>query len=134
MCNPHRAMLKMKWFPLFLLPVLLAGCVSSSITNLTSTRQPRNPTGLYPIDYEWSTSQQTIRPDTITPYVVVGFDFYKMHQTLKMTNRWEVLIPVPADKNSVNYYFKVDYDYNRIGKPGKQSLRSPGYKLYVTEK
>ena len=63
-------MLKMKWFPLFLLPVLLASCVHSSITNLTSTHQPRNAAGLYPVEYEWDTSQQTIRPDTITPYAV----------------------------------------------------------------
>jgi hypothetical protein len=114
-----------------ILPILLAGCVSTTLTNLTATSQQRNPKDLYLIEYEWQSNQQTIRPDSVQPFVVVGFDSYEMRQTLKMTNRWEVLVPVPKDKNVVVYRFKVDYEYNKFGGVGKASKNSPEYKLYI---
>src|SRR6185436_16269881 len=93
---------------LVVLPVLLlAGC-TTTLTNLTATSQPRNPKDLYLIEYEWDTTQQTVKPDTIQPFVVVGFDSYEMRQTPKMTNRWEALVPVPQDKDVLVYRFKVD--------------------------
>ena len=112
------------------LPLLLLGCVTS-VTNLTATGQPRNSNNLYLVEYQWDTSQQTVKPDSIKPYVVVGFDTYEMRPTLKMTNRWEALVPVPPEKNVITYWFKVDYEYARFGKPGKDSKRSEEYKLYV---
>lgn len=121
-----------KWIGLCLLltAFVLAGCVTT-VTNLTATTQPRNPKNLYLIEYQWDTTQQTIRPSSIQPYVVIGFDTYEMRPTLKLTNRWEALVPVPPDKNVITYRFKVDYEYSRFGKPGKASKGSPEYKLYI---
>jgi hypothetical protein len=50
-----------------------------------------------------------------------------------MTNRWETYVPVTADKDSILYHFKVNYMYNRFGKPGEGSILSPEYKLIVTK-
>lgn len=121
-----------KWFGLclLLLAAALAGCVTT-VTNLTATTQPRNPNNLYLIEYQWDSNEQTIKQDTIKPFVITGFDTYEMRPTMKMTNRWEVLVPVPADKNVITYRFKVDYEYGRFGKPGKASKGSPEYKLYI---
>ena len=121
-----------KWISLCLLmaALVLAGCVTT-ITNLTATTQPRNANNLYPIEYQWDTTQQTIRPDTIKPFVVIGFDSYEMQPTLRMTNRWEALVPVAPDKSSVTYRIKVDYEYGRFGKPGMASKTTPEYKLYI---
>jgi hypothetical protein len=124
-------LIRRHFWPLILLPWLLVGCASSKVTNLTPTKEPRNPNHLYLVEYQWNSDQQTIRPTSITPYVVVGFDFYPMRHTPKMTNRWEAFIPVPQGKKSITYHFKVDYDYNRFGKPGKGSKLSPEYKLVV---
>jgi hypothetical protein len=121
-----------KWIGLCLLAgaLFVAGCVTT-VTNLTATTQPRNSSNLYPIEYQWNTTQQTVRPDTIQPYVVVGFDLYEMRPTLRMTNRWEALVPVPPDKNVITYRFKVDYEYNRFGERGKASKSTEEYKLYI---
>jgi len=119
-----------KLLALAVVPVLLLGC-ATTLTNLTATSQPRNPKGLYLIEYAWDTTEQTIKPDTIKPYVVVGFDTYEMTQTLKMTNRWEALVPAGPDKDVIVYKFKVDYEYARFGKPGKASKSSEEYKLYI---
>ena len=121
-----------KWIGLCLLlaAAALAGCVTT-VTNLTATTQHRNANNLYLIEYQWDTTQQTIKPETIQPYVIVGFDTYEMRPTLRMTNRWEALVPISADKSAINYRFKVDYEYARFGPPGKSSKNSPEYKLYI---
>ena len=122
-----------KWIGLCLLvsAVVFTGCVTTTVTNLTSTTQPRNPNNLYLIEYQWDTTQQTIRPESIQPFVVVGFDTYEMRPTLRMNNRWEALVPISADKSVITYRFKVDYEFARFGKPGKDSKASPEYKLYI---
>ena len=56
-----------KWigFCLMMTALALAGCVTT-VTNLTATSQARNPNNLYLIEYQWDTTQQTIRPDSIS--------------------------------------------------------------------
>jgi hypothetical protein len=114
-----------------LLLLTLVGCASTTLTNLTATTQPRNPNNLYLIEYQWDSNQQAIRPDTIKPVVVSGYDTYEMRPVLGMTNRWEALVPIPPTKDTLSYGFKVDYEYNRFGKPGKSSVRSPDYTLHI---
>jgi hypothetical protein len=119
--------------PLVLLSWLVVGCSTSKVTNLTPSREMRNPNNLYLVEYQWNSLDQTIRPDTITPYVVVGFDFYPMRRTPKMTNRWEAYIPVAANQKSISYHFRVDYDYNSFGKERKGSQLSAEYKMQLGE-
>ena len=127
-------MLKLKNGLLFVcLAILALGCASTNVTNLTPTKVKRTPNNLYHVEYQWNSNQQTLRPDTITPTVVVGMESYPMRKVPKMQNRWEAFIPVPPDKNSVNYHFKIDYDYNRFGKTGKDSKLSPEYKLVIED-
>ncbi len=122
-----------KKFLLFLLaPLLLAGC--STITNLTPSQQTRNATGLYPVEAAWDSRQQSIRPDSFKPSVMVGLQSYPMRKTPLMRNRWETLVPVPANKNSVNYRFKFDFEYNAIPAPQPESKLSREYRLEILDK
>jgi hypothetical protein len=127
-------MLTIKRLIAWTLPSLaLLGCATSTITNLTSTQQPRNPTGQYLVEYAWDSNDATIHPDTITPYILIGFEVFKMQPTPKVKNRWETYIPVKANESFVRYRFRVDYEFNQFGKPGKGSKLSPEYKLIVTD-
>jgi hypothetical protein len=110
--------------------IACAGC-TSVITNLTPSTLPRNPTGQYLVEMKLDTRQQTMRAESVTPYVVSGFNEYKMRQTPKMGNRWEAYIPVAATDDIAYYRFKVDYEYNRFGEPGSGSIRSEDYKLTI---
>ena len=114
-----------------MLTLLLASCTTSLITNLTPSTLPRNPSGQYLVEMKLDSSQQTLRPESIKAFVLVGFESYPMRATLKMTNRWEALVPIPADKDSIIYHFKVDYEYNKFGKPGQGSRLSPECKLTI---
>src|SRR6185295_10608009 len=107
----------MKRFLLLLLaPLLLTGC-ATTFTNLTPKQQVRNANNLYPVEVAFTTRQQSLRWETIRPFVNIGSDFYPMRQTLRMSDRWEALVPVPADKNSVQYRYKFDFKYNAMGLP-----------------
>ena len=120
-----------KLFPLMLLAAFLTSCATTTITNLTPTQYPRNPSGQYLVEMQITSEQQTLRPETIKPYVVVGTQSYPMAQTRKTMNRWEAMIPIASDKTGIAFHYKVDYQYNKFGKPGEGSLRSQDYPLVV---
>jgi hypothetical protein len=113
---------------------LVVGCGTSRVTNLTTTRVPRNATGMYPVEFAWDSNQQTMIPGTVKPFVVVGYDFYPMRPSLGISNRWETVVPVGPDKNSLIYHFKVEYDYRTFGKAAHSSKLSPSYKLEIVDK
>jgi hypothetical protein len=118
--------------PVCLLTILIASCTTKVVTNLTPSQLPRNPSGQYLVEMKLDSKQQTLREESITPQVVSGFNTYPMRPTLKMTDRWEALVPVPANQDSLVYHFKVDYEYNKFGsKPGQGSLTSEQYKLNI---
>jgi hypothetical protein len=95
---------------------------------------PRNPNGIYLFEVALDTRQQTLRQETIKPYVLIGSSTYPMQSALMLNNRWEALVPVPATNKFVNYRYKFDYDYNRFGQRGSNSKLSPQYQLEISEK
>ncbi len=126
------AVMMKKYLPLLLAPLLLSGC--NSITNLTTSQQRRNPDGLYSFAVVWETQQQSLRKDSIKPRVMIDFEAYPMELAPVLKNRWEVLIPIPADKKYVRYRYKFDYLYNSIPRPVTSSKLSPTYQLEILEK
>jgi hypothetical protein len=121
-----------KSLSLLSLSLLLAGC-ATQLTNLTPQQQVRNADNLYPVEVAFDSRQQTIRWQSIQPKIVVGTQFYDMHPTPLMTNRWEGAIPVPPGTSVVHYRYKFDFRYNRMGQPGNDSAVSPEYTLQILE-
>jgi hypothetical protein len=119
-----------KILPLLLAPFLLGGC-AATFTNLTPTQQARNANNLYPVEVSLASRQQTLRWNSIQPHIVVGNDAYPMHPTPLMTNRWEGLIPVPADVNAVHYHYKFDFLDNAFGPAQPDSASSAEYTLRI---
>lgn len=111
--------------------LLVAGCVTNTVTNLTATEVPRSPTGMYRVEYQWDSSQQTVRPNSIKPTVLVGFNQHEMKQVMKTANRFEAWVPIPAGQSEISYRFKVDYQYTAFGNPKNASKLSQDYKLIV---
>ncbi len=120
----------------FILMVCMAGFFAAgctTITNLTPSQLPRDPNNMYRVEAAWKTHQQTIRENTIKAFVMIGPNFYPMERTPLMTNRWEGLIPVPPDQDSVYYRFKFEYMVNAIPSPYPDSKLSPEYKLKIVD-
>jgi len=112
--------------------LLLAGC-ASTITNLSAQRQPRNADNLYPVEVSLDSRQQSLKWETVQPYVITGTESYPMRPVKHMRNRWECLVPVPAGVSSISYHYKFDYQYNDFGGPKKGSAASHSYKLQILE-
>jgi len=113
--------------------LLLAGC-TTSITNLTPSAQPRNANHIYPFEVAYKTTHDSVRKDTLKPYVMVGNDLYPMRPTPKIQNRWEALVPIPAGTNYLYYRYKFDYNYARMPKAGENSRLSPTYQMEIVNK
>ena len=119
---------------LAVLPILLlAGC-ATTFTRVTPLEQPRNPDNQYPVEVIFNSSQQSLRWDSIQPYVLVNGATYPMRPVPMMQNRWDGFVPVPPGTNSVSYRFKFDYLSNAFGTPPQpNSVFSPEYKLTIID-
>jgi hypothetical protein len=121
-----------KFFGLLMLSALLTGC--TSITNLAPTYYPRDPSGFYRVEAEWSTQRQVVRPDSLKPLVVVNtVDTYPMQPVPLVADRWQAYIPVPADKDLVLYHYKFDFLDNAFGGPRPNSIMSRDYELHIKQ-
>lgn len=128
----HASMTKyIRHLILFTLPLLLVGCATSTITNLTPAQMSRNADGLYPVEAVWQSSQQSVIQDSIKPYVVVGLEAYPMRPTPLLQNRWETLVPIPASKDHIYYQFKFDYEYKGMPARRSDSVLSPEQRLDI---
>ena len=121
-----------KFLPL--LPVLLLTGCAATFTRLTPDQQPRNANNLYPVEVSFDTKQQSVRWDSVKPYVLVKGELYPLRPVPVVPNRWEGLVPVPPTANGVTYRFKFDYLYNNFGtEPKPDSAFSPEYNLQITD-
>jgi hypothetical protein len=125
----------MKWkkFLLVLPALLITGC-TATFTNLTPLQQTRNSNNLYPVEVAFVSSSQTLRWDSIHPYVLVNGQLYDLHQTQLMTNRWEGYVPAAPTDGSVTYRYKFDYLFNDFSaQPRPNSAYSPAYNLQILD-
>jgi len=63
--------------------LLLTGC-AGMFTRLTPLQQSRNASNLYPVEVAFNSQQQSLRWETIQPYVLVNGELYPMHQVQKV--------------------------------------------------
>ena len=113
--------------------LLLAGC-ASTFTRLTPLQQPRNSNNLYPVEVAFHSTQQSLRWETIQPFVLANGELYPLRQVPIVQNRWEGFVPVPPGVNSIDYRFKFAYKYNSVGSaPQPASAVSPAYKLNIVD-
>jgi hypothetical protein len=134
LCNAT-GMIWKKFLPLLSLVavLLLTGC-AATFTRVTPLQQPRNANNLYPVEVIFNSDQQSLRWDSIKPYVLANGELYPMRPVPVVQNRWEGLVPVPPTANSVNYRFKFEYLYNNFGtEPKPSSAVSPSYILKIVE-
>jgi hypothetical protein len=117
-----------------ILPVLLlAGC-TTQFTRLSPLEQPRSANNFYPVEVQFNSTQQSLRWESIRPYVLVDGELYPLHEVPMVDNRWEGFVSVPPDTNEVDFRFKFDYLYNSMGsQPKPSSAYSPLYKMKIID-
>ena len=114
--------------------LLLTGC-AATFTRLSPLQQPRSPNNLYLVEVAFNSQQQSLRWESVQPYVLVNGESYPMRPEPLVQNRWEGYVPVPLGVNSVDYRFKFDYKYNAVGtKPKSGSAYSSAYRLTIIDR
>ena len=112
---------------------LLAGCTTSTITNLTPRELPWSQTGLYPVEAMFRSNQRTLDSASIKPMVIFNNQAFPMRQTQLTQGRWETLVLIPDGTRVINYHFKFDYDYSAVLMRGADSKLSPPYQLQIVD-
>jgi len=113
--------------------LLLTGC-ASQFTRLTPLQQPRNASTQYPVEVAFNSKQQSLRWESIQPYVLVNGQPSALRHVALVQNRWEGFVSVPPGVNTVEYRFKFDYKYNAVAKgPTSGTALSPIYKLTIVD-
>ena len=108
-----RCVIMLKKFLAVLPLLLLTGC-ATTFTRLTPLEQPRNSNNLYPVEVVFNSSQQSLRWESIQPYVLVNGALYPMRQVPMMQNRWDGFVPVPPGTNSVKLPFQIRLSLQRF--------------------
>jgi hypothetical protein len=113
--------------------LLLTGC-AGQFTRLTPLQQTRNPSNQYSVEVAFNSKQQSLRWETIQPYILANGQAYAMRPEPLVQNRWQGYVPVPPGVNGVEYRFKFEYKYNAVGTgPKASSAISPIYKLTIVD-
>lgn len=111
-----------------LLLVLLPGC-AVKLTNLTPSVLPRSAAGYYPFEVAVTSQEKAVKWDTLEAFVRIGEDSYPMQRTPLLTNRWEALVPLPAETQAIEYRYEFRFQKAAMGGPAPASAESPSYKL-----
>lgn len=117
---------------LLALAALATGCSTTRVTNLTPYEAKRDPSGLYPFEATFHTTQTTVIHESLKAYVVIDQNFYPMKPTEIVEGRWETLVPIDEKKKKVYYRYKFDYNVNSLtGVPEGSSKLSEPYQLEI---
>jgi len=65
-------------------------------TGLSPLQQSRNASNLYQVEVAFNSQQQSLRWETIQPYVLVNGELYPLRQVPLVKNRWEGFVPGAA--------------------------------------
>lgn len=130
--------MEMRYKMLMVLGLALAVSGCTSITNLGSDHHVRNASGLYPVAIGWDSNQRSLLPETLKPVVQLDYQSPTFRE-IPMTpvpgavNCWAAQVPVPKGVNFLNYRVKMNFQYAKIPKPGKDSRLSPPYQFQIID-
>jgi hypothetical protein len=89
--------------------LLLSGC-GLTITNLTPTTVPANPSQIYTVTARFHTDSDRIPADSIHPRIIIDGQSYDMtRSTTAGSDLWEFEYQLPVGRPTAAYYFIADY-------------------------
>ncbi len=89
--------------------MLLCGCATMSLTNLTPSSLPENPSGIYTFTLRVTPKSGTVVPDSIAPHVVVGSQSHDMKKSDSVPGIYEFDYKLPSGQDNIRYYYLVNY-------------------------
>jgi hypothetical protein len=108
------------FFPTLLCSTLfLLGC-SVKIANMTPTRVPTNPSGIYTLSAKAELQNKAIDEGSLSAYVVVDGEQHPMARSEMGNGFYDFDYDIPSDRDSARFYYIVHYRLRTLGdKPGE---------------
>ena len=111
--------------------LLVSGC--ASVTNLTPSQVPRDESGLYPFEMIFNTKATSVAHDSVQTLFNAGWRADPDGAHSAFDQSLEVLAPIPAGKELVNYQYKVNYQWKDLGKRKENSKLSEPFELRIQD-
>src|SRR5258708_2966955 len=89
---------------------LLAGCESVTLTNLTPTSMPENPSQIYTFTLRVTARTNSVLQASVLPHLVIDGQSFEMKRSALGESLYEFEYQLPAGRDAVSYYFLVNYD------------------------
>ena len=89
--------------------LVLAGCQSMVLSNLTPASLPENPSQIYTITLRATPKTTAIVEGSVTPTIVIDGQSHSMTKSPLGENLWEFDYQLPPGRDQIAYYFLVDY-------------------------
>ena len=87
----------------------LAGCDDVTLTNLTPSTLPENPSQIYTITLRARRFAGAVQENSIRASLVVNGQNFQMHKSRLGEDLFECDYQLPAGQDKMTYYFLVDY-------------------------
>ena len=117
-----------------LLFLVLTGCATSTIVNLTPPSLPKSEDGLYRFEASWESNQRSILEESLQAFVVLDGVQYPMEPVSVADHRWEALLPLSSSSRTDHLYqLKFNYLSKQFPQPKPDSLRSEAFSLEIEE-
>ncbi len=89
--------------------MLLSGCSAVTLTNLTSSSIPENPSGIYTFTLRVVKNFDNVQDGSISARIVVDGQTFPMRRSTISPDVFEFEYQLPAGRNAVAYYYLVQY-------------------------
>ena len=116
-----------------LLFLVLTGCATSTVVNLTPPSLPKSEDGLYRFEASWESNQPSILEESLQAFVVLDGVQYPMEPVPVADHRWEALLPLSSSRTDHLYQLKFNYLSKQFPQPKPDSLRSEAFSLEIEE-
>lgn len=128
--------MKTKNIPIFLLLLsafILAGC-DLAVTNLTPSKVPENPSGIYTVSMSARIRDGSVIESTVAPQVVINGRTEYMHTNPNNPRIYDYDYSMPYGQNEVAYYYVIDYQTVVHNEIRERQLTSDLYTLGIVNR
>jgi hypothetical protein len=102
----------------------LSGCATVTLTNLTPSSLPENPSGIYTFTLRVIPKSSAVVSDSISPKVVVGAEPHDMKRSDVSTELFEYDYKPPYSTSDIAYYYLVTYNTTSHAESGPRQAYS----------
>lgn len=95
--------------------LVLAGCSTPSITNMTAPSLTPNASNIYLITARIKPRASNVVPDSVVAKLIIDGNAYKMTKAPQLANVYEYEFQAPAGVTELRYYFLIEYQVSNVG-------------------